>query len=73
MILNEHGFKIDKSIIIETIKNPDILLGSYAGRVIIQKKYNNEYLIRIIVEIIESYIKVITVYPAKRRRYEYKI
>jgi len=73
MILNKHGFKIDKSIIIEAIKNPDILLDSYAGRVIIKKKYNNEYLIRIIVEIIGSYIKVITVYPAKRKRYEYKI
>lgn len=37
MILNKHEFKIDKSIIIEAIKNPDILLDSYAGRVIIQK------------------------------------
>jgi len=70
-ILNKHGFKIDKSIIIKAIENPDILLSGYAGRIIIQKKYDNKYLIRIIVEIIKNYIKVITVYPAKRKRYEH--
>ena len=72
-ILNKHGFIIDKSIIIKAIEKPDIILDGYADKAIIQKKYDDNYLIRIIVEITKNYIKVITIYPAKRKRYEYKI
>ena len=72
-ILNEHGFQTNKKAVVDIMKNPDTIISGYKGRKIAQKIINSEYIIRVIfMEHVDSR-RIITVYPAKRRRYENQI
>jgi hypothetical protein len=61
---------ISEEKIIQTIQNPESLTAGYFGRKIAQSLLTDELLLRVIYEEMDNNILVITVYPAKRRRYE---
>lgn len=56
--------------IIETIKNPDKVILGRKGRKIAQKVTSETHLLRIIYELKEDQIEVVTFYPGRRERYE---
>ena len=55
---------------IKTVQNPESLTTGYFGRKIAQSPLTDELLLRVIYEETDNNILVVTVYPAKRRRYE---
>ena len=61
---------ISEEKIIQTIQNPENLTAGYFGRKIAQSPLTEELVLRVIYEEMNNNILVITVYPAKRRRYE---
>ena len=61
---------ISEEKIIQTIQNSEILIAGYFGRKIVQSLLTDELLLRVIYEEMDNNILVVTVYPAKRRRYE---
>ncbi len=69
-ILKEHGFNITKKDILSVIRNPDKILMGYKGRKISQKIINSELLLRVVFLKGDNIIKVITIYPGRRDRYE---
>jgi hypothetical protein len=58
----------DKAV--KTIRNPESLTLGYFGRKIAQLPLTDEHLLRVIYEENDNSILIITLYPAKRRRYE---
>lgn len=54
----------------KTIKQPESLISGYFGRKIAQSSLTDELLLRVIYEETDNNILVITLYPAKRERYE---
>ena len=62
------GVTEDKAI--KTIKQPESLISGYFGRKIAQSSFTDELLLRVIYEETDNSILVITLYPAKRQRYE---
>ena len=65
------SYNLTEKIVIETIKNPDEIVGGYAGTSIAHKLLN-KYILRIVYVKENHKIKVITVYPAKKGRYHKK-
>ena len=61
---------ISEEKISQTIQNPENLTEGYFGRKIAQSPLTDELVLRVIYEEMDNNIVVITVYPAKRRRYE---
>ena len=47
-ILNKHGFKINKKVVLDIMKNPDTIFSGYKHRKIAQKIIDNRHFIRII-------------------------
>ena len=47
-MLKEHGFFVNKSSIINVVRNPDEILDGYKGRKIAQKNINNKHILRIV-------------------------
>jgi hypothetical protein len=62
------GVTEDKAV--KTIRNPESLILGYFGRKIAQSRLTDELLLRVIYEETDNNILVITLYPAKRQRYE---
>jgi hypothetical protein len=62
------GVTADKAI--DTIMQPESLTLGYFGRKIAQSILTNELLLRVVYEETDNSILVITLYPAKRQRYE---
>ena len=62
------GISEEKTI--QTIQNPENLTTGYFGRKIAQSSLTEELVLRVIYEEMNNNILVITIYPAKRRRYE---
>ena len=62
------GVTEDKAV--KTIKQPENLISGYFGRKIAQSSLSDDLLLRVIYEETDNSILVITLYPAKRQRYE---
>lgn len=72
-ILNKHRFRISKKTIVDIMKNPDKIICGYNGRKIAQKITNKRYIIRVIFIEYLGFKRIITIYPAKRGRYDNQI
>jgi hypothetical protein len=69
-LLSKHGFKIDPNLISQVIENPEsVEIGKY-GRLITQKKLDENHVLRVIYEEVENFVTVITVFPGRTKRYE---
>ncbi|MCW4000434.1 MAG: DUF4258 domain-containing protein [Candidatus Bathyarchaeota archaeon] len=55
---------------IQTVRKPDSIAEGYFGRKIAQSALTDELLLRVIYEETDNNILVVTLYPAKRQRYE---
>lgn len=71
LILKQHGVKLTKTQIIDTIINSENTVEGKNFRKIAQKTFNSEHILRVIFEETTELITVITFYPAKRSRYEH--
>ena len=63
-------YGITEDMVKETLAKPDCVLEGYSGRKIAQKALSEKYLLRVIFEVGEGVITVVTCYKAKRARYE---
>ena len=62
-------YDVNEDIVKETVENPDNEVKGYGGKLIAQKKLNN-YVLRVVYEKQKDIKVVITVYKARRERYE---
>jgi hypothetical protein len=69
-VLKRHGVGVTLEFIEDAIKNPDIISRSYGGRLVVEKGYNSERVIRVVYEERNDIIVVVTVYPSRRGRYD---
>jgi len=69
-ILKKHNISVDKEFILNTINNPDLLESGYKGRTIAQKILDGNHVLRVVYEQQKENIKVVTMYPGRRKRYE---
>jgi len=72
-LLKAHGFKINKDQIKDVITDPDAVKKGKKGRQIAQKVINKTHILRVVYITKNKTIRVITLYPARRTRYENKI
>ena len=63
------AYNVDETLVEETLRNADSDIASYGGRRIAQKKLDG-YVLRVIYEEQDHKKVVVTVYKAKRKRYE---
>ena len=69
-VLKRYGINYSKSQIEDVINNPEKVENTIKNRKIAQKGVNTDHLIRVIFVKEDEKIKVITFYPARRKRYE---
>ena len=62
-LLKQHGFNVELPMIKEVIINPDKVDIGYKNRFIAQKIFNAYHVLRIVYEIKNYEIYVITIYP----------
>lgn len=68
--LERHNFRVTEEIVIQTVSKPERLERSRNDRFIAEKTLDEGHLIRVIYEIRDEEIVIITFYPARRSRYE---
>ena len=69
-LLQEHGFQITRQEIIDAIREPNRVRAGYHGRKVVEKKLTVRHLLRIVVEDSPEGLKIVTLYPTRRDRYE---
>jgi hypothetical protein len=69
-ILKDHKLFINEIIIKKAIREPDKVEEGYKGRMIAQKSLDDRLILRIVYEECPEELKVITMYPGRRSRYE---
>ena len=69
-VLKRYGINYTKSQIEDVLHNPEKVEDTIKNRKIAQKEVNSNHLIRVIFEKKGNKIKIITFYPARRKRYE---
>jgi len=69
-ILKRYGVTYTKTQIEDVLLHPDTVKESKKGRMVAQKAVSKTRLIRVIYEKRDNILKVITFYPARRKRYE---
>ncbi len=72
-VLRQHGIYFTKTQIENTVNNPDIVFEAEKSRKIAQKALDAKRVIRVIFEVKNGSIIIITFYPARRSRYENKL
>ncbi|MGK7930644.1 MAG: DUF4258 domain-containing protein [Microcystaceae cyanobacterium] len=69
-ILDHHGMTITEQFIIEAVINPDKIENQEDTKTLAQKNLNENLVIRVIYREFAAFILIITLYPARRTRYE---
>ncbi|GET38536.1 DUF4258 domain-containing protein [Microseira wollei] len=69
-LLSERGMIIAQEFIIETIRFPDRQEPGEGEKITAQKQLNENLVLRVVYREYEAFILVITMYPARRSRYE---
>ncbi len=69
-ILARHGMTITKQLVLEIITNPDRIEVKEDSKRIAQKPFNDNLVIRVVYREFNAFILIITLYPARRNRYE---
>lgn len=69
-MLKSHRVDIDKDFIINTVRNPDQIKSGYKERIIFESSLDKDHLLRVVIEESHDVLKVITLYPARKDRYE---
>lgn len=69
-ILRKHNISIDKKFIEKAVANPDKVESGYKERIIAQKVLDGNHVLRIVYEVSEESLRIITMYPGRKKRYE---
>ena len=69
-LLKKHNVEVDKRFIKNTVLYPDKTEQGYKRRFIAQKRLDDNHVLRVVYEEYTDSILVITLYPARRIRYE---
>jgi uncharacterized DUF497 family protein len=69
-ILGNHQIFVDKNLITKIISKPDRIESGYKNRLVAQGMLDDKHVLRIVYEESEEEIKIITIYPGRRSRYE---
>ena len=69
-ILKRHKFLISKNQVVKTIESPDLIDKSHPPLLIVQRKIDKNYVLRVVYKQEFDVIKVITFYPGRRKQYE---
>jgi hypothetical protein len=69
-ILRSHGMDVSKEIVENVVRTPDRIDKGYKERLIAQKGFDATHVLRVIYETLPDKIYVVTLYPARRSRYE---
>lgn len=69
-ILSYHQIFVDKNLITKIITKPDRIESGYKNRLVAQGMLDDKHVLQIVFEESEEEIKVITIYPIRRLRYE---
>ena len=69
-ILKSHGIDVSKEIVENIVRTPDRTDKGYKDRLIAQKGFDETRVLRVVYETLPDKIYVVTVYPARRSRYE---
>ena len=72
-ILAGHGFKLTKPEVERVVRTPVRIRAGYEDRKIAEGFISEEYILRVIYEESPRELKIITLYPARRDRYESKL
>ncbi len=73
IILRQHNFAVEEFKVIQAILQPSKVEASRKNRFVSERAIDETHLLRVIYEVSEDRIIVITFYPAKRCRYEDKL
>ena len=68
-LLTEWGFSLDHDTVLEILRQPQDVLPGYLGRFIAESPLDDTHILRVVYEE-DGEILVVTVYPARRERYE---
>ncbi len=69
-ILSNHKIFVDKNLITKIITKPDKIESGYKNRLVAQAMLDDKHVLRIVYEESDKEIKIITMYPGRRSRYE---
>ena len=69
-ILSKHQIFVDKNLITKIITKSDRIEGGYKNRLVVQGMLDDKHVLRIVYEESQEEIKIITIYPGRRIRYE---
>ena len=69
-VLAKHNVTINPEFVIETVRSPDKLETGEEGKLIAQKRLNENLVLRVVYREFNSFILIITLYPGRRSRYE---
>lgn len=69
-VLDDLGFKVEENEVIDAIKNAESVVEGKKRRKIAQRSISERHVLRVIFEEDDRSIRVITLYPARKERYE---
>ena len=69
-LLREHGFEFSKKEVEEIVKNPEQISAGYVGRKIAARVVSKQHVVRVVFEDLPRQLKIITMDPSRRGRYE---
>ena len=69
-ILSNHQIFVEKNLIMKITTKPDRIESGYKNRLVAQGMLDDKHVLRIVFEESEKKIKIITMYPGRRSRYE---
>lgn len=70
LLLRRHGFIFSKKEIEEIVRNPFRVRSGYVGRKIAEQIISERHIFRVVFEDLPRQLKIITMYPSRRSRYE---
>lgn len=69
-ILNTHGLVLSTEFIEVTVRETITVECGYKNRLIAQKELDSNHVLRVVYEETENELKIITLYPGRKDRYE---
>lgn len=72
-LLKTRGFPLTKDQVLDCVINPDNIQEGYKGRMVYQKGFDVDHVLRVICVQSDKTIRVVTFYPGRRKRYEAQI
>jgi hypothetical protein len=69
-ILANHGLTVSTEFVADAVHSPDSIEASEDGKLIAQKRLDENRVLRVVYREFKAFIVIITLYPGRRSRYE---